>query len=225
MHCRGNWSGEISAHKQAARCFSATSSAATAVFCSMRLVLYATQVAVPSSVSIPVTYAGAAAALLVVVCPLLMPPTRSAHRDASITLTANRDFQEVSAVTVCALPPATVCVAGFYCAHLHVQSAAQLRSSGLPDATCPARDPRGSDDYESSIRQAHRSLLSHGVVGYQEVSLNSPSKVAAYVKVFEGSRAYFQPRVRGLLRMGPESDVMETLGCLTQLQVCVHGYI
>jgi hypothetical protein len=77
-------------------------------------------------------------------------------------------------------------------------------------------------DYVSSILQTHRTLLSRGVVGYQEVSLDSPSKVAAYGHVFQGALAYEQPRVRALLRLRPGDDVAETLDCMARLQVCPH---
>lgn len=77
-----------------------------------------------------------------------------------------------------------------------------------------------SDGYASSIRLTHRALLARGVVGYQEVYLDSPSKMAAYLQVFEGSLAYNQPRVRGLLRMRPDNSVAEIQDIMTRLQVC-----
>jgi hypothetical protein len=77
-----------------------------------------------------------------------------------------------------------------------------------------------SDGYVSSIRLTHRALLARGVVGYQEVCLDSPSKMAAYLQVFEGSLAYNQPRVRGLLRMRPDNSVAEIQDIMTRLQVC-----
>jgi hypothetical protein len=82
------------------------------------------------------------------------------------------------------------------------------------------------DDYVFSIKRSHRTLLAHGVVGYQEACLEMPgldsvSKVDAYLQVFEGCMAYHQPRVRGLLRMRPQDDVAEILDCMKRLQVLI----
>jgi hypothetical protein len=160
---------------------------------------------------------------------------RSADRDASIALAAMRDFQGVSAVAVHALPKATVCIAGFYSAHLHVPSPASAEQLLSERSTCgqeaasptsfelPGQPPHFlPHDHVSSILQTHRTLLSRGVVGYQEVSLDSPSKVAAYGHVFQGAVAYEQPRVRGLLRLRPGDNVAETLDCMARLQVYPH---
>jgi hypothetical protein len=79
-----------------------------------------------------------------------------------------------------------------------------------------------SDGFVSSIQLTHRALLAKGVVGYQEVYFDSPSKMAAYLQVFEGSMAYHQPRVRGLLRMRPDNSVAEIQDMMKRLQVCCY---
>ncbi len=124
----------------------------------------------------------------------------------SIRHAAIRDFQGSSAVHVLALPDRTVCIPGFYNAHSHVPTAALAEQHG----------------FISSIQLTHRALLARGVVGYQEVYFDSPSKMAAYLQVFEGSMAYDQPRVRGLLRMRPDNSVAEIQDMMTRLQVCCY---
>ena len=97
------------------------------------------------------------------------------------------------------------------------------------DAACELLPQLSLDDYISSIQRMHRTLLAHGVVGYQEACLDLPvdgtSKVAAYLRVFDGSQAYAQPRVRGLLRMRPGADAEDIKDCLTRLQVVVYVII
>ena len=91
------------------------------------------------------------------------------------------------------------------------------------DAACELLPQLSLDEYVLSIKRMHQTLLAHGVVGYQEACLDVPvdniSKVAAYLQVFDGIRAYEQPRVRGLLRMRPGADVEDILVSLKKLQV------
>jgi hypothetical protein len=93
------------------------------------------------------------------------------------------------------------------------------------DAACEILQQLSLDDFVSSINRMHRTLLAHGIVGYQEacidVHVDGISKAAAYLQVFDCSRAYEQPRVRGLLRMRPAADVVDIIDSLKQLQVFV----
>jgi hypothetical protein len=157
--------------------------------------------------------------------------SRSDHRDATILRTAIQDFKGASAIAVHALPIGTVCIAGFYDAHA---SSTALRNvtitkptENAADAVCDHHFQLSRDNYVSSIKRMHRTLLAHGVVGYQESCLDitgdshgdGVSKVDAYLRIFEGSLAYEQPRVRCLLRMRPEVGAAEILDCMKQLQV------
>ena len=165
-------------------------------------------------------------------------PSRSDHRDATIARTAIQDFQGASAIAVHALPIGTVCIAGFFDAHAHASSTA-LRNDPITKpienaagAVCDLQFQLSLDNYVSSIKRMHRTLLAHGVVGYQESCLDVPgdmhadgvSKVDAYLRIFEGSLAYEQPRVRCLLRMRPEVDAAEILDCMKRLQVLIWQY-
>jgi hypothetical protein len=96
------------------------------------------------------------------------------------------------------------------------------------DAACNLLPLLSLDDHVLSIKRMHRTLLAHGVVGYQETCFDAPadcgSKVDAYLRVFEGCLAYKQPRVRVLLRMRPDVGVAEILDCMKQLQVSIQQH-
>ena len=107
-------------------------------------------------------------------------PSRSDHRDATIARTAIQDFQGASAIAVHALPIGTVCIAGFFDAHAHASSTA-LRNDPITKpienaagAVCDLQFQLSLDNYVSSIKRMHRTLLAHGVVGYQESCLDIP---------------------------------------------------
>ena len=138
----------MSAAGQAVHCFSAISSAATAVFCSTPLESSAILAVVRLCACIMAMHVGK-------LPHNIGPPTsfvslssnfRSSDRDAAIAILASRDFQGVSALATHLLPAGTVCVAvslidievlkvhthnpsdmplqGFYDAHAHMSSAA-----------------------------------------------------------------------------------------------------
>jgi hypothetical protein len=88
------------------------------------------------------------------------------------------------------------------------------------DAACEILPQLSLDDFVSSINRMHRTLLAHGVVGYEEACIDMHvdgiSKAAAYLQVFDCFL-----RVRGLLRMRPAADVVDIIDSLKQLQVFV----